>query len=174
MKKLLVMTTLCCLVLGFQNCARSGMSGSSSESSSTGAAELNSSSSQMASVTEVEIPYGQGGELVVNVSSGQIQAVNAQDQATATYCVSSSNLQQLQTLLASAQLCEGSSSSGSADQVCAQVYTAPYATLVGSSVMTLGESLDSCGTGLQDLCGSAAASFKTLVSNISSNLQSCQ
>lgn len=168
------MTMLGCLVLGFQNCARSGASSSADDASSTGPAVLNSSISQIGQVSAVEISYGQGGELVVDLSTGHINELNAQGVSAGAYCASATDLQDLQTLLASAQLCEGTTTTSSANQVCAQSYTAPYATLVSSSVIKLGESFDSCGTGLQDLCGETAVSFKNLLSDISGNLQSCQ
>lgn len=167
------MTMLGCLILGFQNCARSG-AGSSADDVANGPAVLNSSSSQLGQISAVEISSGQGGELVVDLSTGHLNALNAQGASQGAYCLSSADLQDLQALLASAQLCEGNQTKSSADQACDQVYTPPYATLVSSSVVKLGESEDSCGTGLQDLCGETAVSFKNLLSDISSNLQSCQ
>jgi len=199
MKKLSTLAIFTCLILGFQNCSQSGLStGGSADSAfkgdSSGDAELDPSS--LSEVSTVEIPYstnsiavndsGEGlrearksgsvsnDRLVVDLASGKISLLNAQGQAVAETCLDDSRLEEMKSYLSSSSICEAEVESNVA---CTQVYEQGYASLASEAGrLNLGESLDGCGRGYKDFCGSVASSFKGLVESIKQNWQqlSCQ
>ena len=198
MKKLTSLAIFACLILGFQNCSQSNLStsGVSSNSLSDSGSESSLDSAELSKVSTVEIPYsassipentsGEGlraarkagvvssERLVVALDSGAITLVNSSGQAVAQTCLDDSRLEEMKSYLASASICEAEVAE---DVACSQQYEQGYASLKSEEgQLNLGESLDGCGRGYKDFCGSMASSFKGLVESIKQNWQSmsCQ
>jgi hypothetical protein len=190
MNKLTTLTLFACLILGFQNCSRVGSSSDSDSSTSLGSSAPSESVS-LADVSAVEIPYstssvpvntsGEGlrearksgvvasQRLVVALDTGHITLVDSSGEAVSQTCLDESRLEELKSYIASAKICEAEVEDGAA---CTQVYEQGYASLSSNSGnVNLGESLDGCGRGYKDFCGSVAASFKGLISSIKLNWQ---
>jgi|GEM_PF-1434727 hypothetical protein len=194
MKKFGSLAIFTCLVLGFQNCSQSnlGTSGVSSSAIGDSASESTLDGAELAQVSSVEIPYstssipentsGEGiraarkasavtsEHLVIALDSGAITLVNSNGQAVAQTCLDESRLEEMKSYLASASICEAEVAE---DVACSQQYEQGYASLKSSEgQLNLGESLDGCGRGYKDFCGSMASSFKGLVESIKLNWQS--
>lgn len=174
MKRLLALTTMFCLVLGFQNCSQSSL-----QDSTLAGADVNvnlplgsggeAGDKTSGKVTYVEIPNvaadssvqqkaGEIYRLIISVNSGEIQAVDDANTLLEKRCLSSAHLQELKTILSGSSVCE--KASAVADQ-CAMRYKPGYASLfVNEKRVNLGEELDSCGRGRKDLCGAATDVFK--------------
>ncbi|MBO9666747.1 MAG: hypothetical protein J7501_08015 [Bdellovibrio sp.] len=178
-KNWMVVIAGCCLILGFQNCSQSGLSQGDFASldvhavtPSVGSGEESSEDAQ--AITSVEIPFGQN-KLRVQADSGRIDLFDSAGQLVEEGCLGSVELSELQSYIKPYNICGAPAQD--ADRVCAQTYTAGYASLVmGQQRMNLGEMFDSCGSGYKDLCGDQAQSFRGLVAYMQKNFYSlnCQ
>lgn len=182
MKRVLAVVSMLCLVLGFQNCSQSSLqSGAGSVDSSQVAISVPNQSGESSSqkVTYVEIPNISEDSsvaqktaelspyrLVISVQNGSIQLMDESNNVLQKRCLKSSDLQELQTILAGSSVCAVGSS---AADVCAARYKAGYASLYANEKrINLGEERDSCGNGKKDLCGELADVFQNYVSHLRS------
>lgn len=177
-----------CLVLGFQNCTQSSLSGddgavadvsvslpSSSNAPSVGSADM---SSTTAKVTYVEIPNvvgdveglqkasSQDGDyrLVVSTQTGVIQLMDESNESLQTRCLDAGSLQELKTILSGSSVCAKSVPD---DVMCAMRYKPSYAALYANeNRIKLGEEQDSCGRGQKDLCGGVATVFQAYIDHL--------
>lgn len=170
-----------CLILGFQNCGRSGFSPEYNSSDNLnpvnagigvdGSADESSSSP----VTAVEVST-LSGPLTIQADTGKITLIDksqGQSQAIEQGCLNPKDLAELQSYTKAYNLCGNLQKA----DFCTQTYTAGYASLiVDNQKLNLGESFDGCGKGFKDFCGSQAESFRGLVDYIVKNFPSmkCQ
>jgi len=168
-----------CLILGFQNCGRNGFapeynsSGNINQVTPGDVVDGATDESSSSPVTAVEIPTGSG-PLTIQTDSGKITLIDqGQSQAIEQGCLNAKDLAELQSYTKTYNLC---SNTRKAD-LCTQVYTAGYASLiVNNQKLNLGESFDGCGKGFKDFCGAQAEGFRGLVDYIVKNFPSmkCQ
>lgn len=168
-KKAVVITSFICLILGFQNCSQSSLSGTS---------DLNSSSSEkvesLESVSKVELVSHDESQWVLDVNSGQINYTSRSGVVSATRCLSQSEQAELKSIFENASICAKEVSEG---VICSQQYSAGYAVLVSDAErVALGEKLNGCGAGQKEICGIKGASFKAFLTHIANNIDSmvCQ
>lgn len=190
LKKFFALTTLLCLVLGFQNCSQSALQNGESLGTNSVAVSLPSSNQGQSSakVTYVEIPGADqvqsassqkaadvsANRLVVSLQTGVMQLMDDSNAVLATHCLSASSLNELNTILSGSSICDAKASSG---DVCGMRYKPAYASLYADdSRVKLGEEQDSCGTGRKDLCGDMANVFQNYVSYVKAHWQemNCQ
>lgn len=85
------------------------------------------------------------------------------------FCLDSSSIQEIQNILASANVCQPTPSNDP-DVVCTMIYKYPYARLKSASLdLALGEARNGCDKGM-DLCGDAASKLRVFVSGVISRI----
>lgn len=186
MKKVLALTAMLALVISFQNCSQSSLSGSTEDAVTVTLPLGNSVNSRtggesVAAVTYIEIPNvadaiaGQqklsDGEvdsrLVVSLQSGTIQLMDSANSVLQMRCLNSSDLEELKTILAGSKICE---KQVAVDDMCAMRMKEGYASLYANEQrVKLGEEFDSCGRGRKDLCGDLATVFQNYISHVKAN-----
>lgn len=186
LKRFFTLTTVVCLILGFQNCSQPNGFQSSELSASdvTISFAPNSTPGTVAAtakVTYVEVPdvespiasqkiadppvASSSHRLVISTQNGAIDLVDDSNTVLQQRCLSSSDLEELKTILSGSNIC--SAAAKAADQVCGMSYKAAYASLYADEQrVKLGEELDTCGTGKKDLCGSLSEVFQAYVSHL--------
>jgi hypothetical protein len=180
MKKFAVLAALLGVFVSYQNCAPgNGLSHSSPAEFTT---QTPSSYNQIPVKNFQTLSVWDSAHmqfLDVNLSSGKIAAfIEGGQTPGGNYCLSSAMMSSLQAILSSAKICVPVVDAQQlANQVCAQNYTYPYASLMGSgsAEYKLGEKRDSCEVP-SDLCGSAAANLQAWSSDLIAQLSSltCQ
>jgi hypothetical protein len=169
-KKAVVITSFICLILGFQNCSQSNLSGSDPNTGLTEKVE------SLESVSQVELVSNDESQWVLEVSSGQIKYTSRRTGAvSATRCLSERDQDELKSIFENASICAKESSEGA---ICTMVYSPGYAVLVSdkSDRVALGAKVNGCGDGQKEICGVKGASFKAFLSHVSSDIDSmvCQ
>jgi hypothetical protein len=178
-----------CLVIGFQNCARTQEAGTSNN-------DILSNPSEKVDVSQTEIvevpveyyiehlpqPITQAKvaslyHMEIDVKSGVIQVIDQNNQVNAgvQFCLSQQEADSLRAILNSAEVCDGSVAADP-NAMCAQVYAFPYAKLhTPEAEISLGEASDTCHHG-PDLCGDQKAMLQSFLANLQGSLLSktCQ
>lgn len=171
MKKAVVITSFICLILGFQNCSQSSLSGNDTNTGSSEKVE------SLESVSKVELVSHDESQWVLDVNSGQINYTSRSGVVSATRCLSQEDQAELKSIFENASICEKDYASGEG-VACTAIYTPGYAVLVSdnSDRMALGEAFNGCGYGQKEICGIKGSSFKAFLTHISSNIDSmsCQ
>ncbi|MGZ3771145.1 MAG: hypothetical protein ACXVCA_15120, partial [Bdellovibrio sp.] len=174
------------LLLGFQNCSQSNLSGgagSAGVSSFSPPSEKNGVA--VTNVSYIEIPNAEpttatalsqkmdsssSQRLMVSPQTGKIQLVDDADSVLAERCLSSADLNELNTILSSSSVCSAPAAPSS--EICGMSYKPAYASLVADNTsFDLGEEKDSCGTGKKDLCGDLASVFQNYVAYVKAHFQ---
>lgn len=183
-----------CLVLGFQNCSPHQLSDVHSASSLNNPAEVTPVEKIDVSQTEIlEVPESAYLEaqlqsaiqqskpnssfashhLEIDVKTGVIHVVDQSNEVVSEvqYCLSSSDVSELRTILDSAKVCEDSAVVD--EQInCTMDYQFPYAKLhLPESEIALGESMSGCHKG-PDLCGEQKDMLQGFLANLQSQLSS--
>lgn len=185
LKRFFTLTTVVCLILGFQNCSQNGLQSndlSSGDVAISFAPSPNSGASgTTAKVTYIEVPNIENQissqkitdsssalsaqRLVVSTQTGAIELVDDSNTVLQQRCLGASDLEELKTILSGSNIC--SAAAKSAEQICGMSYKAAYASLYANEQrVKLGEELDTCGTGKKDLCGSLAEVFQAYISHL--------
>ena len=171
LKKIVVITSSICLILGFQNCSQSSLS-AGSDAGSSGSSEKVAT---LDSVSKVELVSHDESQWVLDVDSGQINYTSRSGVISATRCLSSDDRAELKSIFENASICAKEVAEGA---ICTQQYSPGYAVLVSeaSDRLALGETLNGCGRGQKEICGVKGASFKAFLTHIANDIDSmvCQ
>jgi hypothetical protein len=192
MKRYVFASFAFCLVLGFQNCSPNQVSDVMSASSLSNPIEVTPMEKVDVSQTEMlEIPESAYLEaqlqsaiiaskptstfaahhLEIDVKTGVVHVVDQSNEVVAgvQYCLSSSDISELRTILGTSKICE---SKAIVDEqvLCTMNYTFPYAKLhfLGSE-LSLGESRSGCHKG-PDLCGVQKDMLQGFLAHVQNNL----
>jgi len=163
------------LILSFQNCQKASVQNVASDTSKS----FDYQKSSTASFQTLQMwDYDQGRTVDVDVSSGKMSVyLNYGADRGADYCLSDSERQQLQSILASAEVCQPVLPAEQyTNQECTQLYRYPYAVLVDQGTeVRLGEMTNGCDVPT-DLCGANAAALQNYVQGVLQTLeqQTCQ
>ncbi|WII70650.1 hypothetical protein QJS83_09285 [Bdellovibrio sp. 22V] len=179
----MALISVLCLILGFQNCSQSAFNPAGLEANEVSISlppSVEGEEPSSSKVTYVEIPNMQDQSsgiaakaseltpyrLVISTATGRIQLMDDANEILQEKCLSSSDLQELQTILSGSSVC--AQPEVEAD-MCAARYTPPYASLYANEKrVNLGEARDSCGKGRKDLCGGLTEVFQAYISHVKS------
>lgn len=158
------------LLLSFQNCSPSRLETNpefTNPPNSKTEEVVSDAQDVLKNASAVEIPSRH----LVGLNNGEIY-LNSQRVG----CLNQQQLQQIQNIISSADLCEMQSKAE--DTMCAMIYAMPYAKLHhGQDVLPLGEKTSSCSGG-PDLCGDAKLKLRAWITDLNPqllqiNLSSC-
>lgn len=187
-KRLSLVVFSFCLMLGFQNCARTGTTDMLSVDSmetvifdSHGSDDL-SYVEVPANAEETTVWKKVAGQtvlkgdqrLLISPKSGDIYLVDNMNTDLGKHCLSPDDHRRLQEILANISVCQMPIEKA---EICAARYVPAYASLVfGDNRVSLGEQRDSCGYGRQEICGQQSDIFKSFVSYVRANFtdMSCE
>lgn len=153
------------VLVSFQNCSPEGMSQNQDTLAPT---QTKIEDPDLKNATLVQIhTMDDSVELTLNLSTGDLLQRNKITGQSVNRCLSSSMLGTINDLMQASSLCESKSTVQDADQVCAQVYTPAYASLLWSNgtQQNVGESQNSCEKG-PDLCGQDGALLRGLLRDV--------
>jgi hypothetical protein len=174
MKKYAAFAVLLGILVSYQNCApqNGAWSGSPAELTTEVPSSYNQIPVQNFQTLSVwDAPRAQF--LDVDLGSGKVAAfVDGGQTPGDHYCLTPELLSSLKSILAAAQVCVPVVDAKQlANQMCAQNYTYPYASLMGNGMTEyrLGEKRDSCEAPV-DLCGNAADNLRAWASDFLSRL----
>lgn len=194
MKRHVYVVLTFCLVVGFQNCARNNqaLDSNSSDAMRNPAEVTPIEKIDVSQVEIVEIPESPFLEskiqsdivqskaasnfsthhIEIDVKTGVIHVIeDASNEPVPDlqYCLSSEELVNLNSILASSKLCEEKAAL-SHDQVCTMEYQFPYARLhFADSKVALGEVFNACQKGF-DLCGEQKSQLQSYLGKIQMDL----
>lgn len=177
MKKYIALATVMLIIVSFQNCAKRNVALDSSADSSALGIAMDVTPAKNLNKLVLWNPDKQQ-YLDVSLETGKMVAFEEFGQVRGDkYCLSQSELSELQTILQNSSICEPKVSfEASKDQVCTEIYKYPYISLVqGSREFRLGEMNSGCDKPV-DLCGDKAGMLKNFSTAILRNLESrvCQ
>jgi len=187
-----------CLVVGFQNCSRNQLSDTGNSDALSNPAEVTPVEKVDVSQTEMlEVPESAFLEaqlqaeiaqlkptstfashhLEIDAKTGVVHVVdqNSEVLAGVQYCLSSSDMSELRSILESAKICEDKAAVDN-QLNCTMDYRFPYAKLhFVDSEVALGEALSGCHKG-PDLCGTEKDMLQGFLAHVQNNLSSmkCQ
>lgn len=164
------------LILGFQNCQKANWNQETSVSINTPAGFNKIAASDYPVLQMWD--YSAGRTFDVDVASGRIGVYleygNQRDQDR---CLTAEQLQELQALVADAEVCQPVSTPDQyLSRQCTQEYRAPYAVLAaGGETLRLGEKTNGCDVPT-DLCGDKADVLQDFVRRMLASVdqQACQ
>ncbi|WP_413289961.1 hypothetical protein [Bdellovibrio sp. HCB337] len=183
-----------CLVVGFQNCSRNQLSDTSATNALSNPAEVTPAEKIDVSQTEIlevpESPYLEAQlqsaiqlskptsalsshHLEIDVKTGVVHVVDQNNEVVAgvQYCLSSSDLNELRTILDTAKICEDKAAVDESSQ-CTMNYRFPYAKLhFPQAELALGEAMSGCHKG-PDLCGDQKDMLQGFLAHVQSELAS--
>ena len=183
-----------CLVVGFQNCSPNQLSDVNSSNSLSNPTEITPMEKIDVSQTEIleipESPYLDANlqsaiqqakpdstfsthHLEIEVKTGVVHVVDHNNEVVlgVQYCLSSSDVSELQAILDSSQICEDNAVVDNQLQ-CTMEYQFPYAKLhLPDAELALGESMSGCHKG-PDLCGEQKDLLQKFLAEFQSNLDS--
>lgn len=182
-----------CVVLGYQNCGRAPIAdgtlnnnGLSNPTEVTPVEKINVSETRVVEVPDnafleakLQVPVQQAQptsvmsshHLEIDVKSGVISVLDQNNEKVAgvQYCLNAQDLQNLDSILGSAKICEDKAVAGN-DLNCTMDYKFPYAKLQTlDAEIPLGESMSGCHHG-PDLCGAHKDQLQSLLADLQVNL----
>lgn len=177
MKKYIALAGVMLMILSFQNCAQRNVALDSSADSAASGIGMDVTPAKNLNKVVIWNPDKQQ-YIDVSLETGKMVAFEEFGQVRGDkFCLTQSELSELQTILQNSSICEPKVSLEAAkDQVCTEIYKYPYASLVqGSREFRLGEMNSGCDKPV-DLCGDNAAMLKNFSTAILKNLESraCQ
>lgn len=180
-----------CVVISYQNCGRSQLADVNTSDSLSNPVEvqpvqkIDVAQTQVIEVPEnafleaqLQVPIQQAKptsslashHLAIEVKTGIINVLDQNNEKVEglQYCLSSQDLQRLDSILASAKICEDAAAG--ADQNCTMNYKFPYAKLqLIDAEVPLGEAMSGCHRG-PDLCGEQKDQLQSLLGEVQVNL----
>ncbi|HEY8272783.1 MAG TPA: hypothetical protein VIG33_17955 [Pseudobdellovibrionaceae bacterium] len=194
MKRYVLAAFTFCLIIGFQNCSPHQFTDVNNSNALSNPAEVTPAEKVDVSQTEIveipESPYLESllqsdiiainptstfasHHLTINVKTGVVHVMDQNNETLAgiQYCLSSSDVNELQTILTSSKLCENQAIIDEQTN-CTANYQFPYARLqVLDTKISLGESTSGCHKG-PDLCGEQRDLLQGLIAHIQGDLAS--
>ncbi len=187
-----------CLVVGFQNCSRNQLSDNVNNDALNNPAEVTPAEKVDVSQTRaLEIPESAYLEaqlqaditqakptsifashhLEIDIKTGVVHVVDQNNEVVVgvQYCLSSSDMSEIRSILASSKVCEDKAVVDE-NLNCTASYKFPYAKLhFADSELALGEAMSGCHKG-PDLCGESKDMLQGFLAHIQNNLagKKCQ
>lgn len=148
------------LMFGFQNCSQ--QPGSASTSYLTNVQQSKVEDPNPASAVSIDIlTQSESRQIKLDLNSGKLTQTS--DSASEVKCLSESQLAAIRDLMENSSLCEFQPK---ADEMCAQIYTSPYANIHWSDKsIQVGEAVSSCQKA-PDLCGQDGKTLRGLLKDV--------